>query len=699
VSRYAAALAVVTLIGAGTVAPVASASPRPALVNFGSSTVTTENIDGADRYATAIAISQSLWPSGGAPVVYLVSATDASAVDAGPAAARDGGVILYTGGSTLPDAVAAELARLSPARVVVVGGPTVVPDAVLAQVVALLPPSTVVQRVGGENGYETAAAISGQTFSPNTGATFHTVTPGRVLDSRISKGAGTFRSWVAQSFQVGGLFGVPVDAVAVTGNVTVTEPTQVGYVTVGPALTSGVVPGTSTVNFQKGDTRANGITVPLGAGGYLSAMYCAGNLGVTGYTVHVIFDVTGYFENDATGAAFHAITPGRALDSRVAKGATLFRSWVKQSFHVGGLFGVPVDAVAVTGNLTVVGQTRLGYVTVAPSLTSGAVPPTSTINFGTGDIRANGVTVPLGADGNLDAMYCAGNLGDGSFSTDVAFDVTGYLANDATGATFHAISPWRVLDSRIPRGAPIFHTWAKQSFGVVGQANIPADAVAVSGNVTIVGQTQPGYVTVAPTLASGVVPDTSTINFPTGDTRANGVTLPLGPGGLLDAMYCSGGVTNGAGVVQVIFDVTGYFANDPATGAYHASATVVVSAVEDASDSVLAGSVAASIGAPYLLISSSGVPAATTAFSWSATQPRSRRASSPSLRRSRHSPNGFPGRTPTAQPSRSRCGTSHMPPRSSRRLRRRTTRDLPSCPFRSREPHRSSTRRLPISCR
>jgi hypothetical protein len=126
-----------------------------------------------------------------------------------------------------------------------------------------------------------------------------------------------------------------------------------------------------------------------------------------------------------TGATFHAVTPGRVLDSRISLGAGTFHSRTKQSFAVTGLFGVPAGAVAVTGNVTIVGQTRLGYVTVAPSLTSGVQPPTSTINFPLGDTRANGITVPLGAGGKLDAMYWSAST---SNTIGIIFDVTGYFS-------------------------------------------------------------------------------------------------------------------------------------------------------------------------------------------------------------------------------------------------------------------------------
>ena len=136
--------------------------------------------------------------------------------------------------------------------------------------------------------------------------------------------------------------------------------------------------------------------------------------------------MTGYFANDTSGATFHAITPGRVLDSRINQGAVLFHSRTKQTFAVAGLDGVPAGAVAVTGNVTIVGQTRNGYVTVAPSLTSGTQPGTSTINFPTADVRANGITVSLGSGGKLDAMYWSASTAD---TVNVIFDVTGYFAN------------------------------------------------------------------------------------------------------------------------------------------------------------------------------------------------------------------------------------------------------------------------------
>ena len=129
-----------------------------------------------------------------------------------------------------------------------------------------------------------------------------------------------------------------------------------------------------------------------------------------------------------------------------------------------------------------------------------------------------------------------------------------------TGATYIALNPARVLDSRISLGAGVFHSGTKQTVLIAnGSSGVPTNAVAVTGNVTIVsmsGATTGGYVTVAPSLTSGVRPSTSTINFPASDTRANGVTVSLATGGNLDFVYWG---ASSSSTIQVLFDVTGYF--------------------------------------------------------------------------------------------------------------------------------------------
>ncbi len=259
-------------------------------------------------------------------------------------------------------------------------------------------------------------------FVPNTlGATYHALTPKRILDSRDGTGGTTiFSSHAAQHFQVtGGSSGVPSNATAVTGNLTVTGQGAGGYLYVGPVQANN--PTSSTVNFPAGDDRANAVTVSLGAGGVLWVTYAAPTLGPA---AHVIFDVTGYFTPDMTGATYVPVAPTRILDSRDGTGATtIFGSHQAQDFQVtGAASGVPANAVAVTGNLTVTQQTTNGFLYIGPNQADN--PTSSTLNFPYGDDRANAVDVALGSGGCLWVTYAGPVYGP---TAHAIFDVTGYF--------------------------------------------------------------------------------------------------------------------------------------------------------------------------------------------------------------------------------------------------------------------------------
>jgi flagellin-like hook-associated protein FlgL len=269
---------------------------------------------------------------------------------------------------------------------------------------------------------------------------------------------------------------------------------------------------------------------------------------------------------DSPDTTFTPVTPARMLDSRGAPfgpnpvGVTSFFHTVPQSFDIAGRGDIPADAVAISGNLAVVGQQRAGYVALGPSVAS--APTTSTINFPLSDVRANGVIVPLANDGSLQAVYVAGGSGAAGKKTDLVLDVTGYFTETTADAEYFPVSPSRFLDTRVnnPAGAAILNPSVPFGFQVggrtVGSAAIPADAVAVTGNLAVTGQTKAGYLSLTPT--SQASPTTSTLNFPVGDTRSNNVTAPLGPDGKLYVVY------KGSGKAHAIFDVTGYFLDDAA---------------------------------------------------------------------------------------------------------------------------------------
>jgi hypothetical protein len=381
-----------------------------------------------------------------------------------------------------------------------------------------------------------------------TGDTYHPLDPLRVLDTRDGTGlSGTFVTGVPRTFPVAGASGgkIPSNAVAITANVTVTGQGSRGFVSVGPVV--GPSPSSSTINFPAGDTRANNLTLPLNAQGNLMAVF-QGNAGTS---TQLVLDVTGWFTADSTGATYQPLTSARILDTRSGTGLSgRFVANSPRTLKVTGHGGVPAGARAITANLTVVGQTHGGYVSLTPLPT--ATPKTSTINFPAGDVRANGVTVPLAPDGTLSAVFKATTTG----TTDLVLDVTGYYVAGTAGLRFYPLSPGRIMDTRTTALTQLsgpFSSSVPRTLVTGGHFGIPDAAAAATGNLTVVGQTKGGYVSI--TKDATATPNVSTINFPPGDIRANGVTVPLNAANDLALVYKS----SSAAKTHLLLDVSGYF--------------------------------------------------------------------------------------------------------------------------------------------
>jgi putative cell wall-binding protein len=84
---------------------------------------------GADRYATAAAISLGTYPQG-ATTAYLASGADyPDALAGAPVAAHAGAPLLLTQKDCVPASTLAELTRLGTTNIVVLGGTNAVSDA------------------------------------------------------------------------------------------------------------------------------------------------------------------------------------------------------------------------------------------------------------------------------------------------------------------------------------------------------------------------------------------------------------------------------------------------------------------------------------------------------------------------------------------------------------------------------------------
>jgi hypothetical protein len=138
-----------------------------------------------------------------------------------------------------------------------------------------------------------------------------------------------------------------------------------------------------------------------------------------------------------------------------------------------------------------------------------------------------------------------------------------FLASAAPSSPSSVITvdPVRILDTRNGIGAHgQFQSPNPRKLQVVGTA-VPAGATGVLMNVTVVGPTAAGFLSVRPGNATGA-PQTSSLNFPAGATVANSVQVALptsGPNaGQVDITYDALGVVGP--VTHVLADVVGYVA-------------------------------------------------------------------------------------------------------------------------------------------
>jgi hypothetical protein len=118
---------------------------------------------------------------------------------------------------------------------------------------------------------------------------FFPLAPCRVLDTRNDS---AMIDGVAREVAFHGACAIPTTARALAANVTVTQPTLPGYVSIYPADAAST--GTSIVHFAAGRTRAASTILKLSDDGTGRARIEA--TVPTGGTTHVIVDVSGYFD-------------------------------------------------------------------------------------------------------------------------------------------------------------------------------------------------------------------------------------------------------------------------------------------------------------------------------------------------------------------------------------------------------------------
>ncbi|WP_441250550.1 hypothetical protein [Kitasatospora sp. McL0602] len=367
-----------------------------------------------------------------------------------------------------------------------------------------------------------------------TAGTFKPVTPVRALDTR--SGIGATKAPVGQdssiALQIAGANGIPDKGVtAVVLNVTATNATKGGYVTVYPH--GQARPTASNLNFTAGQTIPNLVTVPV-IDGKVNLYNFLG-------TTDLVADISGYYTSDGSGSRFTPKGPNRLLDTRNGTGAAKAPAGQQGTvtLQVAGAGGVPATGVtAVVLNVTATNPSTGGYVTVYPH---GQDRPTaSNLNFTKGQTIPNLVTVPV-VDGKVNLYNFLG-------TTDLVADVAGYYS--ATGSVFVPTGPTRVMDTRAGFGSSTLWAGRTTTVAVNSWKNgvPPIGATSVALNVTATQATTGGYVTVFGGKDSK--PTASNLNFTKGQTIPNAAVSGA-----------DGGVNffNFAGNVDLVADLSGYF--------------------------------------------------------------------------------------------------------------------------------------------
>ena len=409
----------------------------------------------------------------------------------------------------------------------------------------------------GTAGYDTSygagildagAAVDAALVTAPRQGTYVPIAPQRILDTRDAS-SGDFRTPLgsASTFQVqvAGEGTVPASGMlAVVMNVTVTQPTATGFLTLSPTgLTKGTV---SNLNFTAGKTVANLVVVKVGVDGKVN-LY-----NHSGFT-HVLADVVGWFSDGSTavlGARFNPMTPARVHDTRdpaFNPGVQPVGQLGTINVQVTGQGGVPPagQVSAVVLNVTADQPTNTGFLTLHAS--DVARGPTSNLNFTPGQTVPNLAVVEVSADGRV-AVY--NHLGQ----THVILDVVGWFGvpggGPATGKRFRSLPPTRIYDSR-NTGGPVGNNTSR-AVTVTGVGGVPAvsEVEGVVLNVTVDQPSAGGYLTLYPDLTTQ--PPVSNLNFLAGQTVPNLAMVKVGTNGNVR-------VYNLSGTTHVILDVVGYY--------------------------------------------------------------------------------------------------------------------------------------------
>jgi hypothetical protein len=287
-------------------------------------------------------------------------------------------------------------------------------------------------------------------------------------------------------------------------------------------------------------------------------------------TANAVLDIVGYFiDPTLAGNVFHEVTPTRVYDSRVAgPGGTpdpLPGGANRVISTADGIAPptqdiVPAGATAVAYNIAAVDTSAPGWFAVTPG--DASAYRSSTINWpAAGDVIDNGQFVKL--DGNRQIKVFNGY----GPPTNLVIEVLGYFT-PSLGATdgtyFHALTPVRAYDSRVPQPNPgPLPGGDTRNVSVADGRNLATGAVTVTDvipsgapsivyNITATGTTSRGWFSVTPGDVANQF--TTSVNWPRANNPvANGLTAAIDGQRTINVRSGSSSQTD------LVIDLYGYF--------------------------------------------------------------------------------------------------------------------------------------------
>jgi Cysteine-rich secretory protein family len=240
-----------------------------------------------------------------------------------------------------------------------------------------------------------------------------------------------------------------------------------------------------------------------------------------------------------TTSQFQPMVPFRLLDTRLGDVGGRLAAGVDIRIHVAGSGSILADATAVSANFIMVDPSTSGHLTVYPC--GGSRPVVATLNYGAGRIVANQAIIGLDPNGDI----CVSAHSNGDLVIDVNGVFRGLASDKATPLT-----PARIMDTRtFHGGAGRFGVGTTVELPVRGFGGVPADATAVTMNLTAVDPATEGFITAYP---CGDRPFVSSLNTYPLQTRPNLVMVPLSASGSV-CLYSTV-------ETDIVIDVNGYFA-------------------------------------------------------------------------------------------------------------------------------------------